>query len=130
MMKKDRYEWRSPLPRLTPRVFEQRASERNGGADRESASSALLSATRRDQCRRHALFTVAVIITLLTCTALHAQGGRSGDNNLYPQPELPLLAGPEIGVGIWSNKGTFAVSDSRFPCAVFIDGDGVGPVAG
>jgi hypothetical protein len=72
----------------------------------------------------------AVAALLLMCASLHAQGGRSGDNNLYPQPELPLLAGPEVGFGSWSNKGSFAVSDSRYPCAVFTDGQGIGPTTG
>jgi hypothetical protein len=66
----------------------------------------------------------------LLAAAAYGQGGRSSDNNLYPQPALPLYLGPELGYGSWSNKGSFIVSDSRLPCAEFTDGDGTGPTAG
>ena len=88
--------------------------------------------------RLQAAGAVAIIIIccemLLACLAappLQAQGGRSLDNVLYPQPDpLPVLVGPEFGRGFWQNKASFSVSDRDVPCVNFTDGNGAGFTAG
>ncbi|MEO5929274.1 MAG: hypothetical protein ABIR47_05030 [Candidatus Kapaibacterium sp.] len=62
---------------------------------------------------------------------LLAQGGRAVDNILYPQPEpLPILGGPEVGYGNWTNKGYFTVPDGKRSCSAFDNGTGKGLTIG
>jgi hypothetical protein len=85
----------------------------------------MISTTRADSRR----VLVALFCIVLSNGAL-AQGGRSDDNILYPQPLLPLLIGPELGWGTWQIDASFVVGDAGLACAIFADGEGEGPTIG
>ena len=76
------------------------------------------------------LFLTTLGAVVLAATTLHAQGGRSDDNVLYPQPPLPLFIGPEFGYAVWDIDASFVVTDGDRACAVFADGEGAGPTVG
>ena len=73
---------------------------------------------------------IAMAGLFVAVQSLNAQGGRRSDALLYPQTELPLYAGPEIGYGFWNNNADFWVADQTLPCAHFTDGDGSGLAIG
>jgi hypothetical protein len=80
---------------------------------------------------RRTLLMAAILLAMIAPMAtLHAQWGRSGDNILYPQNNLPFFIGPEVGWGLWSHKADFGVGDSQLPCTIFSDGKGSGLTAG
>jgi hypothetical protein len=74
--------------------------------------------------------TIALAALILLPSFAAAQGGRSDDNVLYPQPPLPLLIGPEIGYAMWDADASFIVGDQSLACAAFTDGEGSGPTVG
>jgi hypothetical protein len=80
--------------------------------------------------RRTLLMAVVALAMIAPMTPLYAQWGRSGDNILYPQSNLPFFIGPEVGWGAWTHKADFGVGDSQLPCTIFSDGKGAGLTAG
>src|SRR3954470_15145986 len=81
--------------------------------------------------RMPAVAALLVAAGLLCGAQASAQGGRSTDNVLYPQPDpIPLLIGPEVGYGWWDNKGGFTVADGNMACTAFRDGKGKGITIG
>ena len=78
--------------------------------------------------RRSILLTGIGLLVAIAGAA--AQGGRSSDNILYPQPPLPIMIGPEIGYAMWDIDASFVVGDAALACAVFGDGEGEGPTFG
>lgn len=67
---------------------------------------------------------------VLTSALAHAQGGRSDDNVLYPQPALPVYIGPEIGYAVYDIDASFTVGEDGRECAAFSDANGTGPTIG
>lgn len=72
---------------------------------------------------------LAVLAALLPAPT-GAQGGRSDDIVLYPQPVLPIYIGPEAGYAWWDADASFVVNDGSLACAAFTDGSGEGPTIG